>query len=184
MQALSDMQANKNTMAWLILVAAVALHVADEAIHEFLPFYNNLVISLRDRLGFFPMPTFTFNIWLGGLIGAVIIGGFITPIVNRGGKLIRIIAIIIGIIMSANALGHLLGSLFYGHLIPGFWSSFLLLPAAIFVVWRGFSGDRQKNNRPLPNELPSSLTDIMNVDNYHSVGLIFLKYYKTRLCMV
>ena len=144
MQTLSNILANKNSMAWIILVIAVALHVADEEIHDFLPFYNNLVIGLRDRLGFFPMPTFTFNIWLGGLIGAVIIGGFITAIVNRGGKRIRIIAIIIGIVMILNALGHLLGSLFYAHLIPGFWSSFILLPTAVFVVCRGFTGDWQK----------------------------------------
>ncbi|MEW5924537.1 MAG: HXXEE domain-containing protein [Candidatus Zixiibacteriota bacterium] len=133
-------------MAWIIMVAAFAVHVADEMIHDFLPFYNSLVISLRARWGFFPMPTFSFDIWLGGLIAAVIIGFLIAPIVRRGRSFIRKITMVLGFIMIANALAHLLGSLFYGYLLPGFWSSPILLPAAIFVVWRGFTGDWQKKH--------------------------------------
>ncbi len=62
---------NRTVVAWLSLVSAVALHVCDEAITDFLPFYNQMVINLKERLGFFPAPTFSFEAWLGGLIVAV-----------------------------------------------------------------------------------------------------------------
>jgi hypothetical protein len=43
--------------------------------------------------------------------------------------------------MIANALGHIVGSIYFGRLIPGFWSSPLLLPAAVYVSLRGFKGE-------------------------------------------
>lgn len=59
---------NRNVLAWLLLVTALALHVFDEATTGFLPLYNEVVLGLRERLGFFPMPTFTFPGWIGGLV--------------------------------------------------------------------------------------------------------------------
>ncbi|PKK83378.1 MAG: hypothetical protein CVT49_08690 [candidate division Zixibacteria bacterium HGW-Zixibacteria-1] len=142
MHAISDLIKNKNVLAWTLMVSAVALHVADETIHDFLPFYNNLVLNLKDKLGFFPMPTFSFPAWLGGLITAVIAGYLVIPIVLRGGRVIRKLTIILGIIMTANALGHIVGSFYAERLIPGFWSSWILLPAAIFVIIRGVKASR------------------------------------------
>jgi hypothetical protein len=108
---------NKNVTAWMLMVSAVALHVIDETSHDFLPFYNRLVLDLRNQLGFFPAPTFSFGIWIGGVTTAL------------------------GILMIANALGHIIGSIYFERLIPGFWSSPLLLPAAVFVVVRGFKNE-------------------------------------------
>ncbi|UCB51503.1 MAG: hypothetical protein JSV10_05730 [Candidatus Zixiibacteriota bacterium] len=131
---------SKNAVAWVLMISAVAVHVFDETVSDFLPFYNELALNLRERLGLFPLPTFTFGTWLGGLIAAIIICFSLTPIVNRGGRFIRAFTTILGIIMVANALGHMLGSLYFGRLLPGFWSSPLLLVTAVFVVIRGFSG--------------------------------------------
>lgn len=131
---------NKNVTAWILLVSATGLHVIDEALTDFLDFYNPLIFGLRDRLGFFPMPTFSHGLWLAGLIIAVAVGFALTPAVNRGSRFIRILTIVIGIIMIANGLGHMLGSLYFGRLLPGFWSSPFLLAAAVFVVVRGFRG--------------------------------------------
>lgn len=48
---------DRKVIAWLSMVSAVGIHVFDEAMTGFLPFYNELVIELRTRLGFFPAPS-------------------------------------------------------------------------------------------------------------------------------
>ena len=42
-----------------MMTTAIAVHVFDEAMTGFLPFYNSSVAALRERLGFFPAPTFS-----------------------------------------------------------------------------------------------------------------------------
>src|SRR5260370_35177748 len=59
-------------LAWVTLCAALAIHVADEASTGFLSVYNPAVRAIRERVPFLPLPTFTFRIWLGGLVVAVI----------------------------------------------------------------------------------------------------------------
>jgi hypothetical protein len=132
---------NRNVTAWVLMISAVALHVIDEAAHDFLPFYNQLILDLRNQTGFFPAPTFSFGTWIGGLASAVIIGFSVTPIVRRGGKVIRVVTTALGILMIANALGHIIGSIYFGRLIPGFWSSPILFPAAAYVALRGFKDE-------------------------------------------
>ena len=124
----------------MLMISAISLHVFDEAITHFLPFYNELALNLRELLGFSLMPTFTFGAWLGGLIVAIIICFSLTPLVNRGRGFIRVFATVLGILMVANALAHMVGSAYIGRLLPGFWSSPVLLVTAVFVVVRGFSG--------------------------------------------
>jgi hypothetical protein len=131
---------NKNAAAWVLMILAVTVHVFDETVTDFLPFYNDLVLNLRERLGFSLMPTFTLGAWLGGLITAIILCFSLTAIVNRGGSFIRALTTVLGIVMVGNALGHMLGSVYFGRLLPGFWSSPFLLVAAVLVVVRGFSG--------------------------------------------
>ena len=137
------MFANRNVVAWLFLVTSFGLHVLDEALGGFLPIWNQFVTNSRKQLGIFPAPTFSFNLWLGGLVAAIIIGYCLTPIVFRGGKVIRTVALVLGIIMILNALGHLLGSYYFGGVIPGMWSSPFLLLAATFLLIRGLRGDWQ-----------------------------------------
>jgi hypothetical protein len=131
---------DRNSVAWLSLVSAVALHVIDEAITGFLPFYNDLVLRLRDHLGFFPVPTFRGSVWLGGLCLAIVLGYLMTPLIARGGAWIRSVTTVIGFLMIANALGHMLGSVYLGRILPGFWSSPLLLAMASWTVCRGLAG--------------------------------------------
>lgn len=64
----SQSRAKSVVRAWLLLMTAIALHVADEAFTGFLPFYNQSVTDLKLRLGYFPMPTFDHELWLGELI--------------------------------------------------------------------------------------------------------------------
>jgi len=51
--------------AWILLCLGLGLHVFDEATTGFLKIYNPTVIALRERLGWWPMPTFEFGSWLG-----------------------------------------------------------------------------------------------------------------------
>ena len=57
---------SQHTRSWVVLVIALAVHVLDEALTNFLEFYNPLVLSMRARSPWFPMPTFTFEVWLAG----------------------------------------------------------------------------------------------------------------------
>jgi hypothetical protein len=129
------------------MISAISVHVLDEAVTDFLPFYNGLALNLRESLGFSLLPTFSFEAWLGGLIAGIIICFSLTPLVHRGGGFIRTFATLLGMLMVANALAHMLGSVYFGRLLPGFWSSpFLLLTATIVVVF-GFRGPSRAVNR-------------------------------------
>jgi hypothetical protein len=127
----------KNAFAWMLMVSAIAIHVIDESLTGFHAFYTEFVLSMREQLSFFPMPTFTYGTWLGGLIAAILILFSLTLFVYKGKRFIRIIAIVLGFIMIGNALGHILGSIYFERLLPGFWSSPLLLLTAVYVVVRG-----------------------------------------------
>jgi hypothetical protein len=42
---------NRNAFVWFLMVTAVGIHVIDEAVTGFLPFYNEQVLALRVRRG-------------------------------------------------------------------------------------------------------------------------------------
>lgn len=129
-------------IAWLALCAALAVHVADEALTGFLTVYNPTVLAARARFGWFPMPTFTFGVWLGGLVLLVVVLLAMSPLVFRGVRGMRPVAYALAVIMILNALGHTLGTI-RGHTfaeisfarpMPGFYSSPLLLAASIYLL--------------------------------------------------
>ena len=45
--------------------------------------------------------------------------------------------------MIVNAFSHFFGSIYFGKVFPGTWSSPFLLAAALFVTIQGFMGDWQ-----------------------------------------
>jgi hypothetical protein len=55
MASSSDHMPIRYMRAWLLLVGALAVHVLDEALTNFLDFYNPLVLSIRSQLPWFPM---------------------------------------------------------------------------------------------------------------------------------
>jgi len=132
---------NKNAAAWVLLISALALHVLDEAVTDFLSFYNSMVLDLKHRFGYFPAPIFSFEIWLGGLIAFIIICFLLTPIIKKENKIVKVLVIAFGTLMIANALGHMLGSVLLGKFLPGVWSSPLLLAASVYVVARRAKGE-------------------------------------------
>jgi hypothetical protein len=124
----------RHAQAWLLLDAALAVHVVDEALTGFLDFYNPLVRQLRDRLGFWPMPTFTFGVWLSGLVALVVVLALLTPAVRRGATGTRFLSWLLALIMLGNGIAHLAGSVYYRRWLPGATSAPLLLVASIMLI--------------------------------------------------
>ncbi len=137
-----DMRALRHMQAWFILVIALALHVIDEALTDFLDFYNPLVLSIRSRVPWFPMPTFTFGIWLAGLAALVFLLALLGPAVRRGAAGTQLASWVLSGIMFLNGLGHLGGSLYFGRWLPGATSAPLLLIGSIVLARRTWERKR------------------------------------------
>jgi len=120
--------------AWIGLVAALALHVTDEALHDFLSVYNPAVRALRAQAPWLALPTFEFCVWLSGLSAAVLVLFALSPLLYRGSRTLRAGGYLFGVLMTLNALGHLIGSLVVGRLLPGVYSSPVLLVAAVLLL--------------------------------------------------
>jgi hypothetical protein len=120
--------------AWLFLVGALAVHVIDEALTGFLDFYNPLVLSIRSQVTWFPMPTFTFDLWLAGLVVLVVALALLAPAVRRGGPAIQVASWVFSAVMLMNGLGHLAGSVYFNRWLPGATSAPLLLVASVSLA--------------------------------------------------
>lgn len=120
--------------SWACLAAALGLHVVDEALNGFLPMYNSVIESLRETYGWVPFPTFTFPVWLGGLITLVVLLFALTPLVLHGNPWMRGLSYFLGVLMIANALGHISISVWLREFAPGVYSSPVLLVAAIALL--------------------------------------------------
>ncbi len=120
--------------AWLALCAALAIHVADEALTGFLSVYNSAVRAIRARFPFLPLPTFTFRVWLGGLIAVTLLLFALAPAAFRGAPGLRPAACVFGIVMAGNGLLHLIGSLYLRKVMPGTYSAPLILAGAVYLL--------------------------------------------------
>jgi hypothetical protein len=121
-------------VAWMALCAALAVHVADEAFTNFLSVYNPAVQTIRSHLPFIPLPTFSFSVWLGGLIAAVIVLFSLSPFAFRVAPLMVPLSYFFGIVMLGNGLLHIGSSFYMGRLMPGVYSSPLLLACALYLL--------------------------------------------------
>ena len=119
--------------AWLSLCGSLALHIVDEALGDFLSFYNPLVESVRGTIPIFPMPTFELGTWIAGLSVAVIILASLTPFAFRGLRWMRPVSYGLAVIMMLNGLGHMAASAMLGILVPGTLSSPVLVASAALL---------------------------------------------------
>ena len=120
--------------AWVLLTIVLALHVIDEALTDFLSFYNPIVRAARARLGWFLMPEFTFAVWLTGLCLLVIVLLAISPFAYRGSRAVRAAAYPYAVIMFLNGVGHLVGSIYLDRWAPGATTAPLLIVASIWLI--------------------------------------------------
>jgi multisubunit Na+/H+ antiporter MnhE subunit len=90
--------------------------VTDEALTGFLEVYNPTVIAMRERLSWFPMPTFAYREWLIGLIVANLILLALTPFAYRNARWLRPLAYFFAAVMLLNGMGHTLFTVL-GHTV-------------------------------------------------------------------
>ena len=134
--------ARRHMRAWLLLVGALAVHVIDEAATDFLGFYNPLVLSVRSRMAWFPMPTFTFDVWLAGLLVLVAVLALLAPAVRRGAFATQFASWMLSAIMFMNGLGHLAGSVYFERWLPGATSAPLLLGTSLLLAHAAWKRQR------------------------------------------
>lgn len=120
--------------AWVALTLALAAHVADEAIHDFLAFYNPLAMSLRDLLLWTWMPTFTFGAWIAALIAAVAALLSVSWFAFYGARWMLWASLLYGAAMCLNGLLHLAASVYLRKMVPGVWTSPLLLVCGVWLL--------------------------------------------------
>jgi hypothetical protein len=135
----TDIRTKQWGIAWVTLSIALALHVADEAITDFLPLYNFIATSVRESYPWIVLPTFTFSTWLTGLVIGIAALLLLSPLVFAGNPVLRPVSYFLGVLMTLNALAHIAGSIYLGALAPGVLSSPILLVAALALLittWR------------------------------------------------
>ena len=124
----------RHWLAWIALCAALAIHVADEALTDFLAFYNPAVISIRARYPLIQPPIFTFESWLSLLTFAVVMLVAASYFVWKGRWAMRPISYVFAGVMLLNGLLHIAISIYMGKFMPGVYSSPLLLVASIALI--------------------------------------------------
>jgi hypothetical protein len=122
--------------AWLTMTAVLGLHVADEAAHDFLSWYNPIVGRIRGNLGKLPFPpTFTFWPWLLGLMTLTATLFALTPFAYEGRLWLRPFAYALGVINTGNGLLHLIASAILRRRVPGVLSAPVLLIGALWLLY-------------------------------------------------
>lgn len=127
---------------WVALTVAFALHVLDEATTGFLSVYNPTVSAMRQRWGWFPMPTFGFRERLMGLIVGVLFCFALTPLAARGIRGLRPLAWFYSVLLFFNGLGHTvftvlghtLATVTFSRPAPGFYSSPFLFIGSVWLM--------------------------------------------------
>lgn len=121
--------------AWLAGVLALALHVADEATHNFLAWYNPQALRIRQALGGLPFPpTFTFWPWLFALGAAVLVLSALTPFAFAGARWLRGFGYAMAVVHILNGFLHVAGAVRSRRAVPGVLSAPLLIVTG-FWLW-------------------------------------------------
>jgi hypothetical protein len=119
--------------AWVFLSVALILHVTDEALTDFLSVYNPTVRAIRKRVPFVPLPTFTFRVWLAGLCLGILVAVGLSILAFWGSRLALVVAYPAAILMFGNGIGHVAASFYRRRLLPGVYSSPLLIAASAYL---------------------------------------------------
>ena len=96
---------------WLLLCLAFAMHVWDEAAHDFLSYYNSTVLALYGHFSWFPRMDVQFRTWLGALLVANLVLLVLTPWAYRNARWLRPLAYVFAGIQLLNGTGHILAAI-------------------------------------------------------------------------
>ncbi|PYK27061.1 MAG: hypothetical protein DME59_05875 [Verrucomicrobia bacterium] len=119
--------------SWMLLSVALMLHVTDEALTDFLSVYKATVQAIRKRVPFLPLPTFTFRVWVTGLSVGILVAFGLSILAFRGSRLALVLAYPVALLMFGNGIGHILASLYRRRVMPGTYSSPLLVAASVYL---------------------------------------------------
>jgi len=123
-------------LAWIAFALAVALHVADEARHNFLATYNPNAMAIRRRLHIPFPPVFTLRSFLILLSCGVCLLLLLSPFALHGAHWIRVVALPLAILIGiGNACLHIGASIVYRRWMAGVFSSPVLLGAGTWLLW-------------------------------------------------
>jgi hypothetical protein len=137
-------QAETWGFAWLLLCLSFAANILDDAVNDFLGYYNPTVLTLYGHFSWFPRIDLTFKPWLTGVIVADALLLFLTPWAYRNSRLLKPVAYAFSITMLvdgcgsifATVLGRTVGSVHFTGVAPGTYSSPLLLAASAYLLRR------------------------------------------------
>ncbi|MBT8093008.1 MAG: hypothetical protein KJN77_08225 [Gammaproteobacteria bacterium] len=103
----TDIRTREWGLAWVALCIALGLHVADEAINDFLPLYHSVAGTIRESVPWISLSTFTFSGWLTSLVFGVLLLLALSPMVFSGVRLMRPVSYFLGVLTTLNALALL-----------------------------------------------------------------------------
>ena len=128
----------RHWLAWMVMCGVLAVHVADEALTGWLDWYNPTVLAIREqypyRLLEILLPAFTFEIFLSLLIFAVVSLTTASYFVWKGRWAMRPISHVFAVVMLLNGLLHITHSFYMRKLMPGVYTSPLLLATSIALI--------------------------------------------------
>jgi hypothetical protein len=122
-------------ITWLFFGYTLALHVLDEAGHNFLAVYIPNALAIRRALPFLPIPIFNFQSWTGTLLFALAVWLALTPFAFRGLKWTRWVAVPVAVLAGiANGSAHVLSSIYMGRTMPGVYSGPLMILSGTLLL--------------------------------------------------
>ncbi len=136
------MQSESWGPAWLLLCLSFAANILDDAVNDFLGYYNATVLTLYGHFSWFPRVDLSFREWLLGVILADAVLLLLSPWVFRNSRFLRPIAYIFATIMLLNGCGSILATLLgrtvnsvhFTGMAPGAYSATLLRGASIYLM--------------------------------------------------
>jgi cation transport ATPase len=136
-QALKMTGRRRHWLAWMALCAALAIHVADEALTGFLDRYKPIFRETR-------LPIFTFDVWLSLLIFAVVALSAASYFVWKGRWAMRPISHVFAVFMLVNGLLHIAHSVYMREFMPGVYTSPLLIAASVALIVYTWAYQRER----------------------------------------
>lgn len=130
--------------AWLLFCASIAATITDQAINDFLGYYNATVLTLYGHFSWFPRIDMRFGTWLATAITTNALLLLFTPFAYRGARFLRPIGYVFSTFMIlvacgeifASLLGQTVPSVHFTNGAPGVYTSPLLLASSTFLLWR------------------------------------------------
>ena len=130
-------------LPWFLLCLGFALHIWDEAAHDFLGYFNATVLTLYGHFSWFPRMDMQFHEWLALLLVALAVCLVLTPFAFRNARWLRPLAYVFAGIQFLNGTWHILSTILGGTVpsvrfngfAPGFYTAPLLLASSAYLFW-------------------------------------------------